>query len=342
MASISLKGLTKKFANQIAVAEMDLEIEDGKFVAILGPSGCGKTTTMNMIAGLETPSAGSIRFDGKDVTAIPATKRGVGFVFQNYAIFTHMTVDQNLGFGLDVTRVNKQERDKKVSEMAAFMALEHRLKQKASSLSVNELQKLAIGRSAIVEPSIFLLDEPLSNLDAAFRERMRSELRTLQRRLKQTMVYVTHDQIEAMGLADKIAVMNLGVLQQYATPADIYANPANVFVAKFIGAPSMNIISNEKLNAARFGSNALVGFRPENVSFGKPAKDDVTFAAQVTFVEAVSGRKIVHLDFKGEEVLAVAGRSEYVNEGDGVVAVVSRADCRGFDAASGAALERWQ
>jgi multiple sugar transport system ATP-binding protein len=338
MASITLSQLTKKFANQTAVATMDLEIEDGKFVAILGPSGCGKTTTMNMIAGLETPTAGTIKFDGKDVTAIPAAKRGVGFVFQNYAIFTHMTVDENLGFGLDVTGTPQAERDKKVSEMAEFMALDHRLKQKASSLSVNELQKLAIGRSAIVEPSIFLLDEPLSNLDAAFRERMRSELRTLQRRLKQTMVYVTHDQIEAMGLADKIAVMNLGVLQQYATPSDIYTNPASVFVAKFIGAPSMNIISNEKLEAQQFGKNDLVGFRPENITLGKPVNNDISFAARVTFVEAVSGRKIVHLDFKGEEVLAIAGRGVAVNEGDPVVGVVRYTDCRGFDAASGFAL----
>jgi multiple sugar transport system ATP-binding protein len=338
MASISLQGLTKKFANQTAVATMDLDIEDGSFVAILGPSGCGKTTTMNMIAGLESPTNGTITFDGKNVTAIPASKRGVGFVFQNYAIFTHMTVEENLGFGLDVTGVNNQERNRRVTEMASFMALEHRLKQKASSLSVNELQKLAIGRSAIVEPSIFLLDEPLSNLDAAFRERMRSELRVLQRRLKQTMVYVTHDQIEAMGLADKIAVMNLGVLQQYATPKDIYANPANTFVAKFIGAPSMNILSNDKLGAAGFERNVLVGFRPENVVFGKSGKNDISFAARVTFVEAVSGRKIVHLTFKDEEILAVAGRGVAINEGEIVTAAVQLSDCRAFHAETGAAM----
>ncbi len=338
MASITLKRLTKRFANQTAVAEMDMEIENGKFVAILGPSGCGKTTTMNMIAGLESPTAGTISFNGKDVTAMPATQRGVGFVFQNYAIFTHMTVDQNLGFGLDVRNVPKPERDKKVTDMAAFMALEHRLYQKASGLSVNELQKLAIGRSAIVEPSIFLLDEPLSNLDAAFRERMRSELRLLQRRLKQTMVYVTHDQIEAMGLADKIAVMNLGVLQQYASPQDLYANPANTFVAKFIGAPSMNIISNEIICASGFGAKDLIGFRPENVFFGKPGVGDISFEAQVTFVEAVSGRKIVHLDFKGEEVLAVLGRHVSTTVGQKVTAVVSRTDCRSFDSTTGKAL----
>lgn len=337
MASITLKKLTKKFANQTAVAEMDLEIEDGKFIAILGPSGCGKTTTMNMIAGLETPTAGHILFNGKDVTAIPATKRGVGFVFQNYAIFTHMTVDQNLGFGLDVTGVERSERDRKVKEMAAFMALEHRLTQKASTLSVNELQKLAIGRSAIVEPSIFLLDEPLSNLDAAFRERMRAELRTLQRRLKQTMVYVTHDQIEAMGLADKIAVMNLGVLQQYATPQDIYANPANTFVARFIGAPSMNIVKAELLMLNGAAKGNLVGFRPENVKFGKGGASAIHFASRITFVENVSGRKIVHLDLKGEEILAVVGRDVTVKDGADVSVYVDAQDCRHFDAASGQA-----
>jgi multiple sugar transport system ATP-binding protein len=340
MAAISLNGLTKAFGSQTAVAAMDLEIEDGKFVAILGPSGCGKTTTMNMIAGLETPTSGRILFNGADVTGVPAAKRGVGFVFQNYAIFTHMTVDENLGFGLDVKATPRAERDRKVKEMAAFMALEHRLAQKASSLSVNELQKLAIGRSAIVEPSIFLLDEPLSNLDAAFRERMRSELRALQRRLKQTMVYVTHDQIEAMGLADKIAVMNLGVLQQYATPRDIYANPANTFVAKFIGAPNMNVIANQKLGAKGFAPDALVGFRPENIVFGKSQADDVSFSATVTFVEAVSGRKILHLDYKGEEILAVAGRGVSIGDGGTVTASVARSDCRSFDAATGLAMGR--
>jgi multiple sugar transport system ATP-binding protein len=338
MASISLKKLTKKFASQTAVAEMDLEIEDGKFVAILGPSGCGKTTTMNMIAGLETPTGGQILFNGKDVTDIPATKRGVGFVFQNYAIFTHMTVERNLGFGLDVTGVPKAERDKKVREMAAFMALEHRLTQKASTLSVNELQKLAIGRSAIVQPSIFLLDEPLSNLDAAFRERMRAELRTLQRRLKQTMVYVTHDQIEAMGLADKIAVMNLGVLQQYATPQDIYTNPANTFVARFIGAPSMNIVTSSKLVSNGTGNGQLLGFRPENVKIGKASDSDIGFSSRVTFVETVSGRKIVHLDLAGDEILAVTGRDVIVGEGSDVTVHIATKDCRRFDAASGQAV----
>ena len=338
MASITLKGLTKKFANQTAVATMDLEIEDGKFVAILGPSGCGKTTTMNMIAGLEKPTAGSILFNGKDVTAMPAAKRGVGFVFQNYAIFTHMTVDENLGFGLDVTGVDKAKRDKLVTEMARFMALEHRLTQKASTLSVNELQKLAIGRSAIVEPSIFLLDEPLSNLDAAFRERMRAELRTLQRRLKQTMVYVTHDQIEAMGLADKIAVMNLGVLQQYATPRDIYANPANTFVAKFIGSPSMNILNVSLLHPGSNGADELVGFRPENAKLGSAERNGLKFTARVTFVETVSGRKIVHLDLKGEEVLAVVGRHVSVKDNETVSVHVALSDTRRFDAASGKAI----
>jgi multiple sugar transport system ATP-binding protein len=337
MASISLKKITKQFGAQTAVAEMDLEIEDGKFVAILGPSGCGKTTTMNMIAGLEKPSGGQILFNGRDVTSIPADKRGVGFVFQNYAIFTHMTVERNLAFGLDVTGVEKSVRDQKVKEMAAFMALEHRLPQKASTLSVNELQKLAIGRSAIVEPSIFLLDEPLSNLDAAFRERMRAELRTLQRRLKQTMVYVTHDQIEAMGLADKIAVMNLGVLQQYATPTDLYANPANTFVARFIGSPSMNILNAELFVQNGSGSGELIGFRPENIKFGKGGAGDLTFQSKVTFVETVSGRKIVHLGLQGEDILAVVGRDVTVTDGETVTVHVAHRDCRRFDAASGKA-----
>lgn len=340
MAAISLRGLTKKFAEQTAVNAVEMEIEDGRFVAILGPSGCGKTTIMNMIAGLELPTAGTIFFNGKDVTSVAAADRGVGFVFQNYAIFTHMTVDENLGFGLDVTGVPRLERDKKVADMASFMSLEHRLKQKASSLSVNEMQKLAIGRSAIVQPGIFLLDEPLSNLDAAFRERMRSELRTLQRRLKQTMVYVTHDQIEAMGLADKIAVMNLGVLQQFATPQEIYTNPANTFVAKFIGAPSMNIVRMKNVHQTKPEVETLIGFRPENVRLGEGDETCHTFKSRVTFVEIVSGRKIVHLNANGEEILAVMGRGFVSNEGELVIAHVIAADCRYFDGATGAALAR--
>ena len=242
MASISLAGLTKRFGDLTAVASLDLEIRDKEFVALLGPSGCGKTTTMNMIAGIETPSEGQILFDGRDVRQVPANRRKVGFVFQNYAIFTHLSVRKNLAFGLQVRGLPKADVERRVAAMAALMRLEDRLDWPTAKLSVNELQKVAIGRSAITEPEIFLLDEPLSNLDAAFRAFMRTELKHLQHQFQQTMVYVIHDQIEAMSLADRIAVMDLGVLQQYGSPIEVYNEPCNVFVANFMGSPSMNLV----------------------------------------------------------------------------------------------------
>jgi multiple sugar transport system ATP-binding protein len=330
MASITLDRVSKSFGAFTAVRGIDLAIDDGEFVAILGPSGCGKTTTMNMIAGLESVSSGRILFDSREVTAVPVAKRGVGFVFQNYAVFTHMSVRQNLAFGLEVRGRPKSEIDRKVGEMAEFMALAHRLDEPSSRLSVNELQKLAIGRSAIVEPAIFLLDEPLSNLDAAFREKMREDLRGLQRALKQTMVYVTHDQIEAMGLADRIAVMDRAVLQQFAAPAVIHDWPANVFVARFIGTPGMNVLSARlaapdalslgtdgptipidpslsRSAAALARPDVLFGFRPGDVRLvagGTPGG----FPARIALVETVGRRRIVHFTAGGASFLGTFPR----------------------------------
>ncbi|MEO0382585.1 MAG: ABC transporter ATP-binding protein [Pseudomonadota bacterium] len=353
MSSVRLEATTKQFGDFKAVQSMDLSIENGEFVAILGPSGCGKSTTMNMIAGIEDVTSGTIRFDGRDVTSVPVQKRGVGFVFQNYAIFTHMSVRDNLAFGLEIQGAPKAEVDKRVDEMAQFMALSHRLDAKSSALSVNELQKLAIGRSAIVEPSIFLLDEPLSNLDAAFREKMRAELRGLQRALKQTMVYVTHDQIEAMGLADRIAVMNHAVLQQFDTPDVIYAEPANVFVARFIGAPSMNILharigeggvtlggrdadfiplSDHLMSAARDlrSPDVLFGFRPENLALTEPESPG-SFTAEVVLVETVGRRNIVHLVSGMSNFLAVFGRGAAPRAGEAIGLLVDTDRAHLFD-----------
>ncbi|MEM7566220.1 MAG: ABC transporter ATP-binding protein [Pseudomonadota bacterium] len=361
MARVTLDGVTKTFGDFTAVRTMALEVADGEFVAILGPSGCGKTTTMNMIAGLETPTTGAVLFDGADVTRTPIQKRGVGFVFQNYATFTHMSVRKNLAFGLEVRGTPQAEVDRRVGEMAEFMALSHRLDAPSASLSVNELQKLAIGRSAIVEPRIFLLDEPLSNLDAAFRERMRADLRDLQRSLKQTMVYVTHDQIEAMGLADRIAVMSQGDLQQFDTPAAIYARPANTFVARFIGAPSMNLLAAtiERTDggpAARLAdgqivrlgdglarglgqrADILLGFRPETLAL-VDAPGEATLAATVRLVETIGRRRIAHLALGGETMLGVFERTQPVRAGETVRVALDRPRCHLFDAESGVRLD---
>lgn len=326
MSSITLSGLTKKFGDFTAIKSMELEVKNGEFLALLGPSGCGKSTTMNIIAGMESPTQGSVSFDDRDVTNVPMHKRGVGFVFQNYAIFTHMSVYDNLAYGPRMHNMSKSEVDDKVRSMAKFLELTSMLDQPTAGLSVNILQRIAIGRSAILEPAIFLLDEPLSNVDAAFRAVMRQELKQLQRRFKQTMVYVTHDQLEAMTMADRIAVMDHGVLLQVGTPIDVYDNPRNLFVAQFIGSPGMNILNGELAErdgaifvdlADGIGSLALegsvaeealsgnekevvCGFRPEEVRFGHDG-----IQLPVSFVERIGARTIVHCGDGDQHVKAV-------------------------------------
>ena len=361
MAAVTLRGVEKRFGAFTAVAGMDLAVRDGEFVAVLGPSGCGKTTTMNVIAGLERPTAGTVSFDDEDVTRSPIQKRGVGFVFQNYAIFTHMTVRQNLAFGLEMRRRPTAEIDRKVDEMATFMTLAPFLDELAGRLSVNTMQKLAIGRSAIVEPRIFLLDEPLSNLDAAFRERMRADLRQLQRALKQTMVYVTHDQIEAMGLADRISVMNEGRLQQFDTPAALYDRPANTFVARFLGAPPMNLIpadlalgapdamahlcgdarsrlrlSTATARVARDAnlSRAILGIRPEALALTDADGPDIVRAC-AALVETVGRRRIVHFTTGPVSFVGVFQRDASVRAGEGVGVHFDPGATHLFDPATG-------
>ena len=364
MASVSLQGVTKRFGAFTAVRAIGLESADAEFVAILGPSGCGKTTTMNMIAGIERPDEGAIRFDGQDVTGTPVKKRGIGFVFQNYAIFTHLTVRQNLAFGLEVRGVRGAVLDRRVTEMAEFMALTPRLDQLSAGLSVNEMQKLAIGRSAITEPRIFLLDEPLSNLDAAFRERMRADLRQLQRALRQTMIYVTHDQVEAMGLADRIAVMDQGVLQQFDTPARTYANPDSVFVARFIGAPGMNILPAEfaqhgECVVAHLGGHGgaaieldarlarcageqnlravSLGFRPETLTI-MDGPGPTAISAGVSIVETVGRRRIAHFNTGLLRFCGVFERGATLTLGETTHLQLDLSTCHFYDPGSGRRL----
>ena len=364
MASIRLSNLSKRFGLVTAVEQLELLIPDKEFVALLGPSGCGKTTTMNMIAGIERPTEGRILFDDRDIQDLPPSKRGVGFVFQNYAIFTHMTVYENLAFGLRVRKMPRAEIDRRVREMASLMRLDNRLDWLSAKLSVNELQKVAIGRSAITEPAIFLLDEPLSNLDAAFRAFMRTELKHLQHQFQQTMVYVTHDQIEAMSLADRIAVMNLGVLQQYGSPAEVYNQPRNTFVANFMGSPSMNLLPCTALEtsgapALSFGEvgtlplaeddallrrlrtakapSLVFGARPEDMEITTSDRESA-LPATVTFVEPIGPRTVVHLDVGGKTIKVAKEKRFPIGIGSRVNVVPPRGKCHLFDAESGAAL----
>lgn len=353
MTEIVMQNLGKDFGDFTALANMDLTIGDGEFVALLGPSGCGKSTTMNMIAGMLTPTHGDIRFDGRNMNDVPMAKRGVGFVFQNYAIFTHMTVRDNLAYGLKAQGLSKSEITRRVGEMAELLQLSPMLDRKAAGLSVNILQRLAIGRSAVVEPAIFLLDEPLSNVDAAFRAVMRSELKALQRQFKQTMVYVTHDQLEAMTMADRIAVMDHGKLLQVGTPLEVYNNPVDTFVAQFIGAPGMNLLSGtvtagDSGNIIDLGSaghsgpvttgqggNVLFGFRPEQVH----PDPDGPLEMRIVTVERIGARTILHLasgDHKAKAVLD--SETSHPDQGEMFRFSVSASDARLFDPATQGAL----
>ena len=242
MASITLTGLKKSFGSAEIIKGVDLSIDDGEFVVFVGPSGCGKSTLLRMIAGLEDISAGTLKIGEQTVNDLPPKDRRVAMVFQSYAIFPHMTVRENVAFGLTIARASKAEKDAKVAEAARILQMEHLLERRPSQLSGGQRQRVAIGRAIVRNPAVFLFDEPLSNLDAALRVDMRMELSKLHNDLKATMIYVTHDQVEAMTLADKIVVLNAGVVQQVGTPLELYHHPVNLFVAGFIGSPKMNFI----------------------------------------------------------------------------------------------------
>lgn len=243
MAEVTLTNITKKFGDFVAVDDLSMVIEDGKFTVLVGPSGCGKTTTLRMIAGLETETKGEIKIDERVVNNVPPKDRDIAMVFQNYALYPHMDVYTNMAFGLKLRKTPKKEIEKRVLDAAALLGIEEKLKSKPRELSGGQRQRVAVGRAIVRNPKVFLFDEPLSNLDAKLRVQMRTELEELHNRLKTTTIYVTHDQVEAMTLGDKIAVMKDGVINQYASPQETYTSPANLFVAGFIGSPAMNFLN---------------------------------------------------------------------------------------------------
>ena len=255
MARIVLDGVTKRFGSDvIAVNDVSLEVHDGEFMVLVGPSGCGKSTLLRIVAGLEEVTAGEVQIGDEIVTDLPAKEREIAMVFQNYALFPHMTVAENIGFGLRLRRVPRAERDEKVKRTAATLGLDGLLQRKPAQLSGGQLQRVAMGRAMVRQPKAFLMDEPLSNLDAKLRVQMRAELASIHRRTGTTSIYVTHDQVEAMTLGDRVAVLNNGVLQQVDTPKRLYDHPQNLFVAAFMGSPSMNLV--------------LASIEPPNVVFG--------------------------------------------------------------------------
>jgi multiple sugar transport system ATP-binding protein len=243
MAKIVLRRVTKSFGEKVAVDDLNLEVEDGEFVIVVGPSGCGKTTTLRMIAGFESPNMGTLHIGGTLMNHVPPKDRNLAMVFQNYALFPHMSVERNLSFGLRIRHTSKKELNTQVNEIAEMLGIRPLLDRKPAQLSGGERQRVALGRALLRKPQAFLLDEPLSNLDAALRTQMRFELKRIHAQFPVTTVYVTHDQVEAMTMADRIVLMNHGELQQVAPPETLYAEPVNVFAAGFIGSPKINLIS---------------------------------------------------------------------------------------------------
>lgn len=265
MSSITLKNIHKEYGKEIIIPELNFTIEDGSFTVLVGPSGCGKSTTLRMIAGLEKPSSGEILIDDENVVDVEPGKRGIAMVFQNYALYPTMSVKDNIEFGLKNKKIPKEERKQLIEDVSEIVGLTPYLNRKPSELSGGQRQRVALARAMVKKPKVFLMDEPLSNLDAKLRQQMRIELIELHKRLGTTFIYVTHDQIEAMSMGDNIILMDKGVIMQRSTPKEMYHNPQNVYTAQFIGTPPMNIVDN-------MVPDIKIGFRPEKTSFLAPGE----------------------------------------------------------------------
>jgi multiple sugar transport system ATP-binding protein len=361
MAGITFERVSKVYGDGFrAVSDLDLDVHDGEFVVLVGPSGCGKTTALRMLAGLEEISAGSIRIGDRVVNNVPPGDRDVAMVFQNYALYPHMTVAENIGFALRMRKVPKAEARKRIAETARIIGLVDHLDRKPRQLSGGQRQRVAMGRAIVREPQVFLMDEPLSNLDAKLRVQMRAEIARIQRQLHVTTVYVTHDQIEAMTMGDRVAVLRRGVLQQFDAPQRLYEQPANLFVASFIGSPAMNMleatvdqdgdgvvlrVGSATLPVARYadrlagyaGRRIALGLRPEALSQSR--NGDGRLRGVVQAVEALGPEQLAHVELEATPVLvedvveglvdaeSAADLADLKSDGDGARAlVVARLD----------------
>ena len=321
MADVSLSGVSKDFGEIRILHGIDLQIRDGEFMVFVGPSGCGKSTLLRVIAGLEDISAGELRIGGRVVNDVPPAERGIAMVFQSYALYPHMSLYDNMAFGLKLAKVPKAEIEREVQNAAKLLHIEHLLQRKPKDLSGGQRQRVAIGRAIVRKPQVFLFDEPLSNLDSALRVRMRYEFAKLHQDLKTTMVYVTHDQVEAMTLADRIVVLNAGRIEQVGSPLELYEHPENLFVAGFIGSPRMNFLPGTLLQAdargatvqlpggealratvdasrAAVGDQVTLGLRPEHL---QPGASDNALAATITFVESLGSSTQAYCTLPGVE-----------------------------------------
>ena len=329
MSAIVVQHVSKAWGATRAVDDVSFDVAEGTLAVLLGPSGCGKSTTLRLIAGLESVTAGRIFIAGEDVTARPPVQRNIAMVFQSYALFPHLTVAENIVFGLRVRRVAAAERAARLRRVAELLGLDRLLDRKPSQLSGGQQQRVALGRAIVAETPVCLMDEPLSNLDAQLRAEMRREIRALQQKLGMTMVYVTHDQTEAMTMADQVILLREGRVEQDATPADMYARPATTFAARFVGTPPMNLL---RLDAA---PGRLIGIRPEDVRVG-----DTGLSARVTTVEYLGPDTIVTCAVGPDVVAArVPGRLE-LTEGKATHLTWAPGAQHVFDAASGARLAR--
>ncbi len=291
MSSVKLKNVCKKYDDKIVIKGIDLDIKDKEFVVLVGASGCGKSTILRMIAGLEEISGGEIFIGDKKVNDIPPKDRDIAFVFQSYALYPHMTVRENIAFGLKMRKVDKKIIEQKVNEAAEILDLTEYLDRKPKQLSGGQRQRVALGRAIVRNPKVFLMDEPLSNLDAKLRVQMRAEIKKLHEKLQTTFIYVTHDQTEALTMGDRIVVLDKGIIQQVDAPEEIYNNPQNTFVAGFVGSPQMNFIkSNELVEFNSEQKNIILGVRPEKMVCG----GEIRFSTPVDMYELLGSEKIVY------------------------------------------------
>ncbi|GAA3090093.1 ABC transporter ATP-binding protein [Rhizobium viscosum] len=308
MGSITLQKVSKVFGEAKVIPSIDLDIRDGEFVVFVGPSGCGKSTLLRLIAGLEDVSGGKIVIDGKDATEKAPSERGLAMVFQSYALYPHMSVRNNIAFPLKMAGMDKTEIDRKVDDAARVLNLGDYLDRKPRQLSGGQRQRVAIGRAIVRQPSAFLFDEPLSNLDAALRVNMRIEISELHQQLKTTMVYVTHDQVEAMTMADKIVVLNRGNIEQVGSPLELYRSPRNLFVAGFIGSPKMNFIKGQ--NAAQMNAHTI-GIRPEHVLLSTESGD---WKGRVMVAEHLGSDTFLHVDVDGIGMVTARSNGDFASK----------------------------
>ena len=355
MAQVAIRGVGKRFGTTTVIHGVDIDIADGEFAVLVGPSGCGKTTLLRMIAGLEEISDGEIMIGNRVVNRVPPKERDIAMVFQNYALYPHMTVRDNMSFSLRLASADKSTIDTRVARAAGILGLEKLLDRYPRQLSGGQRQRVAMGRAIVRDPQVFLFDEPLSNLDAKLRVQMRTEIKELHQRLKTTSVYVTHDQIEAMTMADKIVVMKDGVVEQTGGPLDLYDYPVNTFVAGFIGSPAMNMLpgtahrnangmeiafaNGDKLSAAagtalQEGQSVLYGIRPEHLVVGR----DNGIAVEVVVVEPTGADTQIYCRFMEREVTATIRDRTDVRPGDRITLAPDAGRAHVFDAASGRRL----